>query len=169
MHRTRSLDSWFRAVCTHYRNMPVQAKAAVRAFLNFDMARPKDIFVQDQLTWGTIDTPSTDTSVLIVQRSALESMPEGFMEQAETYSALDSANGNSPKAKNRYAPSVRDGDGAGNTAGGAKLQNLIWETASQGGANVRSAKHRSAGARFGSQDVQFSTDRSERFATQSVR
>jgi len=71
--RTRNLDAWFREVCTHYRSMPAQAKAAVREFLNFDMTRPKDIFVQDQLTWGTIETlaDAPPSSVLITTRSGL--------------------------------------------------------------------------------------------------
>jgi hypothetical protein len=90
--RTRSLDAWLRDICIHYRTMPAAAKAAVRTFLNFDMSRQKDIFVQDQLAWGAIDAPVSgagQASVLIVQRGALDSMSEDFVNQLETMSHKD--------------------------------------------------------------------------------
>ncbi len=120
----------------HYRSMPAPAKTAVRQFLNFDMSRPKDIFVQDQLTWGTIDRPSADTSVLIVQRSALETMPEGFLDQVEVMSASR----DSPMAKQSSSGRLATGsvrDDSGSVQGSANVQNLIWETASMGGGNIR--------------------------------
>jgi hypothetical protein len=92
--RTRSLDAWLREICMQYRHMPPAAKTAVRTFLNFDMSRQKDIFVQDQLAWGAIDAPSSgagQASVLIVQRSALDSMSEDMVNQLETMSHRDGA------------------------------------------------------------------------------
>jgi hypothetical protein len=115
--RTRSLDAWLREICMQYRHMPAAAKAAVRTFLNFDMSRQKDIFVQDQLAWGAIDAPSSgagQASVLIVQRSALDSMSEDMVNQLETMSHRDGA---SPTPGGRlsigggHRPSISQGGG----------------------------------------------------------
>ena len=126
---------WFRDVCANYRSMPPNAKAEVRAFLKFDMTRPKDIFVHDTLTWGTIDKPSTDTSVLIVQRSALEAMPEGFLDQVEV---MSSHSGVPPSIKQNMVAGKSNKTTGGVGGDGGHLQNLVWETASSGGGhNVR--------------------------------
>lgn len=121
----------------HYRSMPARAKAAVREFLNFDMSRPKDIYVQDQLTWGSIEAPGA-ASVLIVQRSALDTVPEGFMEQVETMSAV---NGNKGGNSGGGRPALERGT-TGRGGGSANIQNMIWETASHTGGGVNGASHR---------------------------
>lgn len=66
------LDAWFRELCFNYRYMPPLARAAIRVFLNFDMTRPLDIFVQDQLAWGVVEIPKTDGAVVIIQQKALK-------------------------------------------------------------------------------------------------
>ena len=116
--------------------MPAQAKAAVRDFLNFDMSRPKDIYVQDQLTWGSIEAPGAG-AVLIVQKSALDSVPEGFMEQVETMSA---ANGN--RNISTAARPTMDSSRSSALRGGSNIQNMIWETSSHTGGGANGANHR---------------------------
>lgn len=51
---TRRLDAWLRDLCYNYRTLPAGAKQLVRDFLQFDMSRSMDIFIQDQLAWGLI-------------------------------------------------------------------------------------------------------------------
>jgi hypothetical protein len=110
--------------------MPPAAKTAVRTFLNFDMSRQKDIFVQDQLAWGAIDAPSSgagQASVLIVQRSALDTMPEGFASQMETMSSKD--------GKGAARPVTPMG-----SAYDEGLKEMIWETATDSGAGGNKSK-----------------------------
>ncbi len=129
-NRTRSLDAWLREICMQYRHMPPAAKTAVRTFLNFDMSRQKDIFVQDQLAWGAIDAPSSgagQASVLIVQRSALDTMPEGFASQMETMSSKD--------GKGAARPVTPMG-----SAYDEGLKEMIWETATDSGAGGNKSK-----------------------------
>lgn len=136
--------------------MPEAAKRSVRAFLNFDLSRPKDIFVQDQLTWGTIDGGEGGlgggTSVLIVQRAALDEMSPEFVNQLEVMSARDGAaaagrgaHGSTPTTPMSKQNSAKDSD---NTSV-LSLQNLIWETATEGGgASLKKPlnKHHSVGS-----------------------
>jgi hypothetical protein len=109
--RTRNLDSWFREICTYYRYMPSAAKNEVRAFLKFDLSRPKDIYIQDQLTWGAIDGPpggaQGGSSVLIVQRSALDNMSDEVME------AISVVDGATPSHSPRRASIAITGTAAG--------------------------------------------------------
>lgn len=49
--------------------MPASAREAVRLFLNFDMKAANDIYVHDQLSWGTIEPNKVDSPVLIVRHS----------------------------------------------------------------------------------------------------
>jgi len=89
--RTRRLDAWLRDLCYNYRSLPAGAKQLVRDFLQFDMSRPMDIFIQDQLAWGLIEAPRGETPILIVQKSALSTTMSGDMlEQLETMSNSDS-------------------------------------------------------------------------------
>ena len=126
------LDHWFRDVCFHYRNMPSNARTLLRQFLNFDMTRPKDIFIQDQLTWGTIemlDSHEKMGPVLIVQRAALNSMPDQFLDELETITNPDPASGRSAVVNSKASRRGSAIAGASNS----HLQDLIWESASQGG------------------------------------
>lgn len=106
--RTRRLDFWLRDILFNYRSMPPGAKQLVRDFLNFDMSRSLDIFMQDQLAWGLIgwapfirfnysyslvtlflidpiEAPRGETPVLIVQKSALNLLSSSdLLEQLET-------------------------------------------------------------------------------------
>ena len=58
--RTRRLDFWLRDILFNYRSLPPAAKQLVRDFLNFDMSRSLDIFMQDQLAWGLIGQSTLD-------------------------------------------------------------------------------------------------------------
>ena len=96
----------------------------MRDFLNFDMTRAKDIFMQDQLAWGLIEAPRSSGAVLIVQKSALDNVGDEFLSQLDGASGGDagSAKGDSSKA---LASQIRQARGANH------LENVIWETASQ--------------------------------------
>lgn len=141
MLRTRGLDAWFREVCVHYRNMPANARQAVRQFLNFDMSQAKDIFFQDQLAWGVIEQQDGNARpMLIVQQSVLNTVSDSMKgDLEETLSAVDgqqrgtrSTVGGAARAKstklNSDAMSVRSG-----AEENSQLHNLLWETASMGG------------------------------------
>lgn len=140
--RTRALDAWFRQVCVHYRNMPSNARQAVRQFLNFDMSQSKDIFFQDQLAWGVIEQAESSSGrpMLIVQQSVLNTVSDTMKEElGETMSAVDGQGGAAgakaaARAKaSRLTPSdarsIRSGAGEDTS----QLHNLLWETASMGG------------------------------------
>jgi hypothetical protein len=78
--RTRMLDRWFRDVCYFYRDMPASAREAVRGFINFDMKVNKDIFVHDQLAWGTIEPNKEDGPVLIVRKSTVVNLHDSALD-----------------------------------------------------------------------------------------
>jgi hypothetical protein len=131
------------------------ARQAVRQFLNFDMTEPKDIFFQDQLAWGVIESTETSRPMLFVQRSILNTMSDDVKEELEeTVSALDGeidvrkiAKPRTQSIKFSDTRSVIEGGSTGGGSGGGgmmairgtgnnkedKLQNLLWETASMGG------------------------------------
>lgn len=147
------LDEWFRDVAYNYKNMPASARTLVRQFLNFDMSRLADIFFQDQLAWGTIDLGvKRNTPIIVVQQNILNSVPEEVLDEFETMSQADSASRLSVSKKlaaagiNSDAKSVVSLRSNGPPRVGnqnSELQNLIWETASQGGASkipVREAR-----------------------------
>lgn len=125
----------------HYRNMPSNARQAVRQFLNFDMSQSKDIFFQDQLAWGVIEQAGSSSGrpMLIVQQSVLNTVSDTMKEElGETMSNVD-GHGGGGEAKAARAKSSRltasDArsirSGAGEDA--SQLHNLLWETASMGG------------------------------------
>jgi hypothetical protein len=76
------LDKWFRDVCYFYRDMPAPAREAVRGFINFDMKVNKDIFVHDQLAWGTIEPNKEDGPVLIVRKSTVVNLHDSALDVA---------------------------------------------------------------------------------------
>lgn len=141
------MDAWLREICTYYRYMPAAAKNAVRSFLNFDLSRPKDIYIQDQLAWGTVDGPPGGgpggSSVLIMQRSALETLPAGDV--LEVMSALDGAGGGAtvsatPSRSDDRRASISGANyrplpsstplRASMSFGASDLHNARWETSS---------------------------------------
>jgi hypothetical protein len=159
VYRTRMLDSWFRDVCYYYKNFPNAARQEIREFLKFDMSQPNDIFFQDQLAWGTIESnKKTHTPVLIIQQSVLDNMSPELQDEIETMTAVDAKETGSvlggggggagsavrrgsvrPGGGPKKAGSVHNGlTGLGRVEedGGERsnhLQSLIWETASVGG------------------------------------
>lgn len=139
--RTRSLDSWFRAVCVNYRHMSANARALVRAFLKFEMTESKDIYFQDQLAWGTIEQEEVSRPVLLVQRAVLDNVGDDLQDELlETLSAVGgNINQNIASIMKRKSElrGIRDtASQYGETNyGGEQLQNLLWETASLGGAS----------------------------------
>ncbi len=155
--RTRLLDAWFREVCIYYRNMPNNARQEIRDFLKFDLTQQKDIFFQDQLAWGTIENEKNNKPILIVNQSVLDNAPDELMEEIETMSRAGGATGNGGRgtigggnasaAANANAnlqdklerATVRSGQSEN-----AQLQNLLWETASMGGASKLPKKKASA-------------------------
>ena len=147
--RTRLLDAWFREVCFHYRNMPANARTAIRQFLNFDMSQQKDIFFQDQLAWGTIEMHNAQVPILIVNQAILDNVPDELMDEIETLTQKGGNTGNSQSIRQSMSfmsrnstadkldrQSVRSGQRGEN----AVLNDLIWETASQGGVSKISKK-----------------------------
>jgi hypothetical protein len=145
------LDEWFRDLCYNYKNMPASARTLIRQFLHFDMSKPLDIFYQDQLAWGTIEnTQKSTTPMIVLQQNILSSVPEDVkdeindnMSQADSFRGgggggvskkVETSNKFQPKQKEyisdtRSVMSSSRRDNNQNT----DLQNLIWETASQGG------------------------------------
>jgi hypothetical protein len=87
-HRTKQLDAWFRDVCYYYRDMPAPAREAVRLFLNFDMKATKDIFVHDQLAWGTIEPNKVDAPVLIVRKSTVVNLHDSAHDTNESAASI---------------------------------------------------------------------------------
>jgi hypothetical protein len=67
----------------------------------------------DQLAWGLIEAPRSGNPVLIVQKSALDTVPNEFLSQ------LDAG------AQNRVRDSMQKS--------GNHVQDIIWETASASG------------------------------------
>jgi hypothetical protein len=158
------LDEWFRDICYNYKHMPASARQLIRQFLKFDMSRATDIFFQDQLAWGTIEIAQKRSSpVIILQQNILNSVPDEVLEEFESMSQAESkvsaqtkptANkqplGGGRHGRNGYdisdsrtvhisdSRSVRSGM-AGNQ--NSELQNLIWETASQGGMSKIPIQH----------------------------
>lgn len=142
--RTRMLDEWFRDVCYNYKNMPAAARLLVRNFLKLDANRATDAFFQDQLAWGVIEINAGRSGpVIVLQQNILDSVPEDVMDEIEAMSQADSKvdatkiapyiqqqHGGKPEiSDSRTERSHRSQTGGGNS----ELQNLIWETASQGG------------------------------------
>lgn len=112
--RTRQLDSWLREICFYYRDMPAQARLAIRNFLNLDMSNAKHIFIQDQLAWGLIETHAgarrvstgnSGSSVLILQKNALQNLHSGLLNEIDSISqsgSIHSSNrGLTPNVSNR--------------------------------------------------------------------
>lgn len=117
--------------------MPSDARVAIRQFLNFDMSQQKDIFFQDQLAWGTIEMQSGHVPILIVNQSVLDNVPDELMDEIETMTQKGGPNKSRqsasfiPRNSDKFdRQSVRSGKGEN-----AILNDLIWETASQGGAS----------------------------------
>jgi hypothetical protein len=142
------LDEWFRDLCYNYKNMPASARTLIRQFLHFDMSKPLDIFFQDQLAWGTIEiTQKRTTPMIVLQQNILSSVPEDVkdeindnMSQADSFRGgvskkVETSNKFQSKQQKEYISDSRSvmsssrRDNNQNT----DLQNLIWETASQGG------------------------------------
>lgn len=138
--RTRCLDAWLRDICTNYRYMPEVAKNSVRAFLKFDLSQPKHIFVQDHLMWGAIDQPAnesgTGSSVLIVQRSALDNMNPAVMNQLDVMSAHGGGRSSGDGLRHRtgsvHTAGTPKSKHQSDTGSVLSLQNLAWETATEG-------------------------------------
>lgn len=152
------LDAFFRDLCYYYKNFPTAARQEIREFLKFDMAQPNDIFFQDQLAWGTIESNKKNhTPILIIQQSVLDNMSPELQDEIETMTAVDAKEtgsvlgggaaaaaarkgsvrpGGGPKkagsVHNGFAAMGR-GDDDGMTDRSNHLQSLIWETASVGG------------------------------------
>lgn len=144
------LDEWFRELCYNYKNMPASARSLIRQFLKFDMSRPLDIFFQDQLAWGTIEVSQKRTTpVIVLQQNILSSVPEEVMDEFETMSQADSAskaaiskkvltNALPPPNKRLDVQETRtERSFRSNNGPNSELQNLIWETASQGGVSKK--------------------------------
>ena len=145
------LDEWFRDLCYNYKNMPASARALIRQFMKFDMSRPLDIFFQDQLAWGTIEVNQKRTTpVIVLQQNILSSVPEEVLDEFETMSQADSTSKAAISRKvltNALPPSARKADALqetrtecsfrSNNGPNSELQNLIWETASQGGVSKK--------------------------------
>jgi hypothetical protein len=144
------LDEWFRELCYNYKNMPASARSLIRQFLKFDMSRPLDIFFQDQLAWGTIEVNQKRTTpVIVLQQNILSSVPEEVMDEFETMSQADSAskaaiskkvltNALPPQNKRLDVQETRtERSFRSNNGPNSELQNLIWETASQGGVSKK--------------------------------
>eukprot|EP00600_Ochromonadales_sp_CCMP1393_P008993 CAMPEP_0174965524 /NCGR_PEP_ID=MMETSP0004_2-20121128/6480_1 /TAXON_ID=420556 /ORGANISM="Ochromonas sp., Strain CCMP1393" /LENGTH=497 /DNA_ID=CAMNT_0016214363 /DNA_START=227 /DNA_END=1720 /DNA_ORIENTATION=- len=89
--RTRMLDAWFRDVCYYYRDMPLNARTAVIQFLNFDLKANKDVLMQDQLKWGRIEQQKSHEPILIVQKSGLVHLHDGYLNELESISNADSS------------------------------------------------------------------------------
>lgn len=140
--RTRMLDAWFRDVCYYYRHMPATARLLIRQFLNFDMSAEKDILVQDQLAWGVIEVNNHEAPVLIIQKSAIDSMGgnDALMDTMSEYSSdlrADKNNSNGRKSFSRRASAKSMGSRKSSrdisydeNDSEDRLQNAIWETAS---------------------------------------
>lgn len=111
--------------------MPAQAKAVVREFLNFDMSKPKDIYVQDQLAWGTIelqsgssDAASTGASiVLVVPRSVAGSLNGGSVKDKASVSGANRAAGNAAVA----------GASSASVSGAARARQSLYAASDAGG------------------------------------
>jgi hypothetical protein len=158
------LDEWFRDLCYNYKHMPASARQLIRQFVKFDMSRATDIFFQDQLAWGTIEIAQKRSSpVIILQQNILNSVPDEVLEEFESMSQAESKTGKQQQqqqqrpsigggrsGRNGYdisdsrtvhisdSRSVRSGM-IGNQH--SELQNLIWETASQGGMSKIPIQH----------------------------
>ena len=133
------LDEWFRDVCVNYKNMPAAARLLIRTFLKFDSNRAADAFFRDQLEWGTVDTNQRKAGPMIVlQQHVLDAVPEDILDEIEAMSVIDGGGSMMPSNHERLEvrserSSQQSRTGGGGHLGNSELQNLIWETASQGG------------------------------------
>jgi len=82
------LDAWFREIAFYYRDMPSTAREAVRIFLNFDMRKPVDVFVHDQLAWGMMEAPKSDAPLLIVRHSTIIKLHDSVLDGSTKDSSL---------------------------------------------------------------------------------
>lgn len=108
------LDFWFRDVCCNYRRMPSSARAEIRNFLSFDMSKPVDICMQDQLAWGMVEAPRGPAPMVIAQKGVLDVLH--YMESTPQRGDNDSDAGGDNK-------SVRSGRGGGGGNNNSKAAN----------------------------------------------
>lgn len=118
--------------------MPAEARALVRSFLKFEMTESKDIFFQDQLAWGTIEQEEVNRPVLLVQRAVLDTVGDDVKDELEeTLSGVGGAQTKAAmikrKSQMRGISDTSSQYGGNGNGGSEQLQNLLWETASQGG------------------------------------
>jgi len=71
--------------------MPLNARTAVIQFLNFDLKANKDVLMQDQLKWGRIEQQKSHEPILIVQKSGLVHLHDGYLNELESISNADSS------------------------------------------------------------------------------
>lgn len=98
-YRTRMLDAWFREVAFYYRDMPATAREAVRTFLNFDMKKPTDVFVHDQLAWGMMETPKADAPLLIVRHSTIIKLHDSVLDESQKHASQSAGTEDSTQTK----------------------------------------------------------------------
>lgn len=117
-----------------YRSMPAQAKAAVREFLHFDMTKAKDIYVQDQLTWGHVEPLSASPGsappmVVVVPRSVADGSWGGSVRDKASVSAASAAAGGGAVGVSSGASVTGAGVG-----GGMRGRQSLYAASDAGGA-----------------------------------
>ncbi len=108
------LDAWFREIAFYYRDMPSTAREAVRIFLNFDMRKPVDVFVHDQLAWGMMEAPKSDAPLLIVRRSTIINLHDSVLDGSTKDASLlaDAAGGGDSTQSKSVRLNLKDVDSA---------------------------------------------------------
>ena len=93
------LDAWIKDILYDYRDMPSLAREEMRGFLNFDLSKAHDIFVQDQLMYGLIEAPRFPINLpgrlIIKRRAAMQAISEELLNNSELRSENSSIVGQS--------------------------------------------------------------------------
>lgn len=131
-YRTRQLDAWLREVCSCYRYMQEMEKAAVRYFLDLDLAKPLDIMIQDKLAKGLVEAPRANVYVpadMVIREKA----PSEIL---ETRSNQDHE-GVLPHGRSYMAGARETMKSSASDIGVGKQQHL-WETSSLASSALKS-------------------------------
>lgn len=138
--RTQRLDSWLRDVIAHYKDMPVEGRNAVKDFLCLDLTNKKDLYIQDQLLWGTVEKIENSKNFLFLHKNIEENLEKNseknkFASNAEISSVLLATGvlNNTNTAENIATKTPKNIETNSVRSNNSDSGSLVWETASLGG------------------------------------
>jgi hypothetical protein len=139
--RTRQLDAWLRDVCCCYRYMQEMERAAVRYFLDLDMAKALDILIQDKLARGLVEAPRANVYVPAVM-AIREKDPSEILETRSHHDGDGSPQLLGLGRGTAVLGGVQGTKSSASDAGMGKKQ-ALWETSSLASSTLKSVTNAS--------------------------